>query len=361
MPASTESKNPIELLQSRFGLSWPNILAAKHAAAEKRNQMVNVLKSGKRDLDSDESGVVVFGSLARDEWTIKSDLDWALLIDGQAHPEHLDVAQEIARLFHQNDLGEPPGPTGVFGNMVFSHELVHQIGGDKDTNSNTTRRLLLLLESRPLGMPDVHTRVVRVILERYFAGKSNLFTVDNTRYRVPRFLLNDIVRFWRTMAVDFASKQRERAGAGWALRNIKLRFSRKLLFVSGLLMCFSCHLENLPMLHDDLNASTDVLVNHLSHYVTTPPLDILASALLSYDSSKPTVANLLDSYDSFIGYLNNESYREHLKNLAFADSKSDTVFQHLREMGHQFQQGLNDLFFEHNGDLRSLIKKYGVF
>jgi hypothetical protein len=42
------------------------------------------------------------------------------------------------------------------------------------------------------------------------------------------FSLNDIVRFWRTMAVDFASKQRDRAGEEWGLRNAKLRMSRKL-------------------------------------------------------------------------------------------------------------------------------------
>ena len=64
-----------------------------------------------------------------------------------------------------------------------------------------------------------------------------------TAYRV--FLLNDIVRFWRTMAVDFASKQKEIAlEEGWGLRNAKLRMSRKLIFASGLLVCFGCNLDS---------------------------------------------------------------------------------------------------------------------
>lgn len=51
--------------------------------------------------------------------------------------------------------------------------------------------------------------------------------------KVPRFLLNDIVRYWRTVTVDFVEKQRGQAGHGWGLRNAKLRMSRKLIFATG--------------------------------------------------------------------------------------------------------------------------------
>jgi hypothetical protein len=35
--------------------------------------------------------------------------------------------------------------------MAFSHDIIHQIGGQNDTNKNTTQRILLLLESAAMG------------------------------------------------------------------------------------------------------------------------------------------------------------------------------------------------------------------
>src|SRR4029077_15479746 len=138
-----------------------------------------------------------------------------------------------------------PGPAATFGSVTFSHELVHHIGGHSDSNRNTTQRILLLLESTPIGSADAYQRVVRAVLGRYLDNDISFLTRSRSgkRYKVPRFLLNDIVRYWRTVCVDYATKFRERQGAEWALRNAKLRMSRKLIFASGLVMCFSCYLK----------------------------------------------------------------------------------------------------------------------
>jgi hypothetical protein len=167
-----------------------------------------------RKYTSDDTSFVVFGSLSRGEWTSKSDLDWTLLIDGGANSDHLLIAQDIQKILEKAKFQEP-GPTGTFGNMAFSHDIVHQIGGQDDTNKNTTQRVLLLLESCAVGeRTDAYERVIRAVINRYLEEDNHLLTHDAKKYRVPRFLLNDIVRFWRTMAVDFASKQRDRAGKG---------------------------------------------------------------------------------------------------------------------------------------------------
>src|SRR5215469_12377317 len=112
---------------------------------------------------SEDTSLVVFGSLARGEWTSASDLDCTYLIDGQANSDHLLIAQKIQKVLdNHKEKFRPPGRTGTFGNLAFSHDIIHQIGGQNDTNRNTTQRILLLLESRAIGKnTQAYERVLR--------------------------------------------------------------------------------------------------------------------------------------------------------------------------------------------------------
>jgi predicted nucleotidyltransferase len=126
--------------------AWAQLAAASDRTLQKKNELSRALAG----LDSADTSIVAFGSLARNEFTQGSDIDWTLLIDGQAASEHLAIANkvrdEIAKLE-----GKEPGGEGIFGKLSFSHDIIHQIGGQNDTNANTTQRILLLLESCVLG------------------------------------------------------------------------------------------------------------------------------------------------------------------------------------------------------------------
>jgi predicted nucleotidyltransferase len=334
----------------------------REAALRIREELDQLLSKGIPGYTSEDTSLVVFGSLARGEWTSGSDLDWTYLIDGGANSDHLVIAQNIKEILEKAGF-QRPGPTETFGNMAFSHDIIHQIGGQNDSNKNTTRRILLLLESRAIGKrTDAYERVIRGVINRYLEEDNHLLTHDSKSYRVPRFLLNDIVRFWRTMAVDFASKQRDRAGKGWGLRNAKLRMSRKLIFASGLLTCFSATLDpNLQSkISTDKNDIKLKLINHIRDYVRLTPLDIFEKSMERYEVPQSIATDLFGAYAEFLGVLDDGESRNALDNLRSEDSRTDPTFQRIRKISEGFERALDHIFFE-NKEIAPLTRKYGVF
>jgi predicted nucleotidyltransferase len=354
----------IDKLAARLGANWETLRAARDRAGDKRR----ALESDLSEFSSGDSSIIVFGSLGRDEFTVGSDLDWTLLVDGIADPAHLDVALAIKDKLEQSG-HKPPGREAVFGSLAFSHELIHQIGGQDDTNANTTRRILLLLESAVIGRREAHTQVVSNILLRYLKEDRGLW-YGSGKFKVPRFLLNDIARYWRTMGVDFASKQRARGNEGFAMRNIKLRLSRKLIFISGLLACFSCHLgltnEEKKQLYPAV--AVQPLVAHLQRQLQLTPLESLATSLLKFEELDGSAAKLFKAYDSFLGMLADESLlddgktqRKHLEDLTLEDLDHDPVFEKARDISHEFRDAVNDIFLTSKTELSQLTIEYGVF
>src|SRR5258708_21763773 len=135
----TDSAVSLDRLAKRLQIEWVHLQAARDFAATTRAQLTAALVG----LDSDDTSIVVSGCLARDEFTLGSDIDWTLLIDGSADPKHHDLSMQVDQVM--TDLARKPvGSEGTFGAMVFSHDLVHEIGGQDDTNRNLTRRALLL-------------------------------------------------------------------------------------------------------------------------------------------------------------------------------------------------------------------------
>ena len=343
-------------LEAKAGRSFPTIAAARETTMATRDRLTALLG----DRAPSDTSVVVFGSLARGEYTEQSDVDWTLLIDGQADPGHHDAVRGIAQALRQAKFGEP-GPSGLFGNVAVSHSILHQIGGQDDTNKLTTQRILLLLEAHAVGRGEALDRVRKLVISRYVEDDRGLLFGSKGEL-VPRFLLNDIVRYWRTVTVDFVYKQRDREGS-WALRNAKLRMSRKLIFVSGMLSCFAPELAGGRRRFSDARGKIAVpaLVRFLLDRIAVRPLDALAEAALRPAVSAATARALFEAYDAFLGVLSDEDKREHLKKLTFDDLGSDALFKETSGLGYRFQEALDDLFFGADAELARLLRKYGVF
>jgi hypothetical protein len=335
------------------GRSWDEIFKAEELTAANYEIIRNQFKTLPSPMTSTDADLIVFGSIARNECTAKSDVDWTLLVDGQANSNHLNIAHLSEDALTKTKLAEP-GKSGMFGQITFSHDLIHYIGGQDDTNHNLSRRILLLLESSMLlndkSDGSAYERVIRGVIGKYIDNDSGFKA--SGKENVPRFLLNDIIRFWRTMCVDFAYKQIEQKGQNWALRNIKLRMSRRLIFVKGLLMCAKLYGTKGP---------TEEIKEELYKFVVQKPLEFMVSTFLEFGIPTQHIIQTLDSYDSYLGTLNDEDYRKYLSSLDMHQAYGNEKFEAARQNSHKFQLALNDVFLKDENKIKDFTIKYGVF
>ena len=354
-----DQQNYVDILEKELGANWSSIRKAKESTSDTIKGLKEIFSTVPKpeDFNNNDISLVVFGSLARKEYTSGSDIDWTFLVDGRANSEYLDIM-----LNFKNELSEKlkgPGRGDTFGGLAFSHDIIHNIGGNEDTNKNTTQRILLLLESLSISNHDLedsaHERVIKGILNRYISEDRK---AKGGEIKVPRFLLNDIVRYWRTIAVDFGHKRRQRQWEGAALRNIKLRMSRKLIYVSGLVACFACEINNSRISYKH----NEDMIEYLYRLLLLSPLEILSVIFLSYDQLYLPAKVVMDNYDKFLELLDDKEKRERLEKLKPHEVETDEVYQNSRIICECFQKGLNDIFLSENKtNFFSLIKKYGVF
>lgn len=354
-----KADSPYTELKKSLKAKWAHIDYCINQAEAKRKELLSKIN----DIENlEDTSVTVFGSLARNEYTPYSDIDWTLLIDGKVNPNHIKLKNGISNII-KNISKKEIGQEATFGGMTISHDLVHKIGGNEDTNKNTTQRILLLLESCPVGDRATYDEVKKQILSTYITEDAGLFNSEN---KIPRFLLNDIARYWRTMCVDFAYKRRSRDGKGWAIRTIKLRLSRKLIYVSGLLSCYSCNDSSLiaRIRRAKLpEKKQSILVNHLLDITSLTPLEILAKMVLQHKDLHEPARTVFDSYNDFIKLLRTKKNRDHLEKLSATQSNNDELYNYARQISHKFQNGLNSIFLDStiSPEYTDLTKKYGVF
>lgn len=332
MDPGSPAPTPLTALGRAGGVGFPALQGARARTADRCDAARAALAAMPRDPDV---AVVLLGSWGRGELTSGSDDDVLVVTTGALRD---GLRPSIAEL--QPAFAGASGAQGTFDHVVTVAELA-TIGLEADSNRVLTRRMLVLLESAPLLGPEVHRRVLAALLDAYLGG-------ERRDRRPPRFLLNDVVRYWRTVAVDFEAKARSGDDGKWALRHAKLRTSRTMLFAGGLLPLLECH-------HVTADDAPALLLAQLLQ----PPTDRIASAFLQYDAVDAGVRTL-GAYDRFLALLDDPARRAALEGLTRERAREDETFQECRRLGREIQQGLSALLFERE-PLRRLVRQYGVF
>lgn len=349
----------LEEAATHLDLELPNLRRAANLTDEK----FDAARGGAHEYlqeqgmaDVENLDIVVFGSIARDEMTEGSDFDW-LVVARQYSEDPADFNHfKKAALEALGAMGrkvKEPGSSGIFGTVIGTTELVNTIGLDADTNLRQTRRILVLEESRSLLRPKDHDQLRRAITARY------LHEQVSQAGRVPRFLLNDVVRYWRTIAVDYQAKRwQEVQGEKWGSRLLKLRSSRKLTFAGTVASIF------LPVLREE--APT---VEMLAEQWGMPPLARLAQLETTLgDEGRHRLGRVLELADQFSGWLADHDVRKAAKGVDhLREAEAGTPLHHAYLATRELDQALVELFFceeevgSIEGGMQTLAYRYLVF
>lgn len=249
------------------------------------------------EIAAGQACVYVTGSFAREEAGAHSDLD--LFIVGRTVLKGGESRRALSRLDEicvkaeliaaTRDMQIPPfSGDGEYLVHYTVEELVKTLGHQNDDASNTfTARLLLLLESKPLFGDDVYKEAIDQVIAAYwgdFAGHKSEF--------VPAFLVNDILRIWRTFCVNYearTAREPEEKRAKRKLKNYKLKHSR-------LLTCYSAIAHLLAV----FAAHSTVSPDDVRRMVSASPTGRLEALVDDFGADQHLVAKLLASYERFL-------------------------------------------------------------
>jgi hypothetical protein len=249
------------------------------------------------DLLGDRACIYTTGSYGRVEACQHSDLDVFIVIDdSKEFISKLDITLALAELIKASrDFGLPDfSNEGEYLSPFKIDDLVRSLGSRDDDAKNTfTMRLLLLLESRPLVGKAAYEHAVNAVVSSYwrdYQGREQEF--------IPAFLANDILRYWRTLCVNYEIGRDASHSPKQKLKNYKLKHSRMMTCYSALVYLLNIYKNN--------GTVHPAEAESLAHFT---PLDRLHAIMddprnRSNESARNAILKIIDLYDNFLANTN---------------------------------------------------------
>lgn len=298
------------------------MVEAIQRAVDFSEQRLAELRKSISDIVPPEQLVITVGSYARREASASSDLDYYTILQDDVDASVASSWDDPLRQHISDVVGTLPSAQGAFAANVKQSELLNNYGGSRDSNETITRRMLYLLEGEHLTCQDKFLFLRNKIIRRYVANTPR-------DHQLAFYLLNDVIRYWRTLAVDYADKTFGTSNPKpWPVRNIKLIFSRKLIYASGL---FSVALT--------ADRSEAEKISILEAMFNKTPLE-----RIKYVSGDNCSRRLLEMYSFFLEEIGDPEKRHHLDSLTVENATCDPVFRKLKNEGHYFSRELMGTF-----------------
>ncbi|WP_133057330.1 nucleotidyltransferase domain-containing protein [Mycolicibacterium iranicum] len=321
---------------SELGLagSVPGLTEAIHRSKNTAERMRTALSGF--DSAGGAMDVVAFGSLARQEYTPASDVDYLVLVNGIHDPGAPRALLEVVKRVVAEEAAadgtgtKQPGTSGLFGRAIGVFDIINQVGLEGDTNSTHTIRMEIIQESISLLNEELHSKIVGSTLGRYIS----LFDVP--RDSPPRFLLNDMLRYWRQITVDYQAKapvggQEPKA----VLRYLKLLTTRKNFIASSILPLIAPRDDEEPW------------ESYLMDLYATPPLARLAAVTRGAPGAVlDAVRTVFSTIDLFIQRTDSAEKRQQFAEIPWDKRRDDPGYIELRAAARDLQEAFEYMFLD---------------
>ena len=213
--------------------NYTKILQNDSFYRERRNKSEAIVLKLKdemaKELKDYQISIFVVGSLARNEVGDNSDLDIFLISKNEI--PNLEQIHIFSKLIEINKrLNFPPfSNDGQFLTIHNLQDLKNKAGYPEDDSLNLfTTRMLMILESKVIYNEKLYREILSEIIEHYLRDRQG-----HDEFK-PLFLLNDVLRFWRTLCLNYEALRHD-TDRPWRKKNINLKYSRLITVFSTVL------------------------------------------------------------------------------------------------------------------------------
>ena len=254
-------------------------------------------------VDSQRVCFVAIGSVGRCEALDASDLDIIPVLKDESSLENFEGRDADIRKMLQERLHLHVSEGTDLTRCLALSDLTAQdsIGGDTDSSSALTKRVLILTEGSQiwggLSLDSVRTG----ILEAY-AGQ------NRTRGRHVLSFCNDIARYYRALCIEYKAKV-DVEDKDWCTRNIKLRHSRKFWYFATMLA--------VAAVAERSQYDTEGYTEGILEQFNLPPVLRLATA--AKDLQVMSVGEVIERYAWFLEFMSTKEHRDALAKTGHAD------------------------------------------
>lgn len=284
--------------------------------------------------------VAIAGSFGRLEGSLESDADYIMVVK-DPEDDSISADKEVLQNVIASHGVSPPNKSGVFSQPRSSQQLIEPIGKADERVDELGKRMLLLLESRPVYQAEYFDKLLYQLFGRY----SEYIIADQDKEFA--FLANDLMRYFRYICVNYQAsfwRQNEK----WALRNLKLRHSRIVMY-AGLLF----------LLGEASKHAGAAKVNTVQDHLHYTPLERLG--WVYEQNSDSSFFRVLGLYNVFVSRLSDKMWREQLKEVEYEDRYSVAAFAEMKANSDAFIAEFVRFLFARHGQWSDRFFEYLFF